>query len=921
MPSKVQRSFIFGEIAPANWANADTVAYQSGVKKARNVIVLKTGGLQNRAGTEYLGSTKGDGVARLVEATFDDDEGYVLEFGNLYVRPWLDGAPISGLTATAWSASSVAYVQGWLVTHGGNTYVCILDHVSSAGNEPGTGGGAQEWYSLGTTASAVYEYPTTYTTAELPEVTEQAKVTELNTLTVVHTAHAPATLTRIANPTTGAAATEFVWVLETIDFTTPVETPTNVAVTPSGSGGITFAATAVYADGSESTISTPAESGQDAAVTSIFDTFDITWTAVSGATGYNIYRAYNGGYVKENVAVVTGTAFTATGPYPISFTAPPTAQGLFGSAIDYPGIVGTYQQRLLFGGMTGRPDVLEASRTALPYNFTVSDPLVDSDAMSWRQILTGSRLNRVRDIVEFAERLAVLSSAAETLVQGDGVILRPGEVNPRVISQNGSSTIPRALIVGDTALYVSRGGVVRDLVPSQQGVLGSDVSLLAAHLLKGYTIVDWCYQQAPDSVVWLVRDDGELLSCTYVREAGIIAWCHHDTDGLFESVACVSEDGRDVVYAVVQRTIDSQTVRYVERMTDRLASVPVLMDAAVEVVPSSEFFPEGGDDVVSAQASPVGDGFASKFEESTDTGGHGGGPDDIAGVGTDTFRARAYLKQDERTVVSVGVSIDAEAALWDVDLTNGTSSVRTANADLTLDIDVTASTLGFYRVDVTFSLATPTASAVVAAIGVLGVEAGNIIYAGTLGSGFYFTGIYVAADTMPLTGLAHLEGENVSAIDTNGVVLASPYNDTYALAPVTSGVAAVAYSDAATVWVGLPITSDIQTLDIDTAGGTMKPQKFLITNVGAYLEDSMAFFAGPEEPTTATGLTLPSGGEMQPLQVIDSNENTATTPQTGFRSLNFEGRWAESGSVFLRNVDPTPLAVLALVPYGTYPPR
>jgi hypothetical protein len=46
-------------------------------------------------------------------------------------------------------------------------------------------------------------------------------------------------------------------------------------------------------------------------------------------------------------------------------------------------------------------------------------------------------------------------------------------------------------------------------------------------------------------------------------------------------VCCVPEGTLDVVYLVVKRTIDSNVVRYVERMSDRLAATPVIMDSYV----------------------------------------------------------------------------------------------------------------------------------------------------------------------------------------------------------------------------------------------------------------------------------------------------------------------------------------------------
>jgi len=45
----------------------------------------------------------------------------------------------------AWSGSSVSYDEKDFVEHSGTNYRCLQDHVSSAGTEPGTGGGAAYW--------------------------------------------------------------------------------------------------------------------------------------------------------------------------------------------------------------------------------------------------------------------------------------------------------------------------------------------------------------------------------------------------------------------------------------------------------------------------------------------------------------------------------------------------------------------------------------------------------------------------------------------------------------------------------------------------------------------------------------------------------------------------------------------------------
>ena len=44
-------------------------------------------------------------------------------------------------------------------------------------------------------------------------------------------------------------------------------------------------------------------------------------------------------------------------------------------------------------------------------------------------------------------------------------------------------------------------------------------------------VMEMAYQQEPDSILWIVRDDGVLLGVTYLREQQVLAWHRHDTDG------------------------------------------------------------------------------------------------------------------------------------------------------------------------------------------------------------------------------------------------------------------------------------------------------------------------------------------------------------------------------------------------------
>jgi hypothetical protein len=125
------------------------------------------------------------------------------------------------------------------------------------------------------------------------------------------------------------------------------------------------------------------------------------------------------------------------------------------------------------------------------------------------------------------------------------------------------------LLIGPAALDIQeRGNVVREILFDlyTDSYKSTEVSLLARHLFDGHTVVDWAYAENPYSLIWAVRDDGILLCCTYVREQEMVAWTRADTQGTFESVATIIENGEDAVYAIVKRG----ATRNVERMSSRV---------------------------------------------------------------------------------------------------------------------------------------------------------------------------------------------------------------------------------------------------------------------------------------------------------------------------------------------------------------
>jgi len=312
----------------------------------------------------------------------------------------------------------------------------------------------------------------------------------------------------------------------------------------------------------------------------------LSWTAATNAREYNIYKEKQGLYCYHGTSATT--TYNDEGGNGDPLDNPPEVRTDINDATTpdadtYPAVVASIQQRLAFAQTTDNGQTGWASKTALENNFTRHYPLVDDDSVKFT--LAGE-LNEIRHLLDLGS-IVCLTKGGEWVLQGDqSGFLTPTQVNPKQVGYNGSSKL-KPVLINNNALYVQAlQGIVRDLAFdfSVDGYKGNDLTIFSSHLFDNHTIVDWTYQQVPNSIVWAVRDDGVLLGLTYLREQEILAWHHHDTDGFFESVATVREGTEDVVYAVIRRTIGGVTKRYIERMNTRTIDDIedcVFMDSAV----------------------------------------------------------------------------------------------------------------------------------------------------------------------------------------------------------------------------------------------------------------------------------------------------------------------------------------------------
>lgn len=228
----------------------------------------------------------------------------------------------------------------------------------------------------------------------------------------------------------------------------------------------------------------------------------------------------------------------------------------------YPGAVTLYQQRLVLAGSVKYPQTIWFSETGVYLSFELGTD--DDDAISFT--LSSDQLNPIVHLAQMNTLIALTYGGEFTITAGSDAAITPTNISVKNPSPYGCNSI-RPVRVGTEILFVQRAGrklyAVAYDPDSYVAYSANDLTVLAEHITAG-GVLDMAYQQQSDSIIWMVRADGALITMGIDRSQNVVAWSRQLTNGAFESVASIPSDTDDVVYALVRRTVNGQTVRYVE---------------------------------------------------------------------------------------------------------------------------------------------------------------------------------------------------------------------------------------------------------------------------------------------------------------------------------------------------------------------
>ena len=306
--------------------------------------------------------------------------------------------------------------------------------------------------------------------------------------------------------------------------------------------------------------------------------FAATFSGIINSPSGGIGAEFSMGYTIGSAGVTNPGTGYATPPTPAFSSGAASATATLGApSAGNPTVPGFFQQRLVLAGPVSSPQQFNMSKTGSYFNFDNSAISQPDDAI--QGTLISGQLNTLHSMLPQPQGLLFFGDKQSWLINGGS----PGSaVAPASIIANAQAFIgaagPPPIVANNNILFVqAKGSIVRDTTFNfyTQVYMGMDVSTLSSHLFYGFQILEWAWAEEPFKLIWAIRSDGTLLSLTYLKEQEFVAWSHHDTQGAFKSVATVVESTStagnvDAIYVIVQRTINGNTIQYIERMAERI---------------------------------------------------------------------------------------------------------------------------------------------------------------------------------------------------------------------------------------------------------------------------------------------------------------------------------------------------------------
>lgn len=227
----------------------------------------------------------------------------------------------------------------------------------------------------------------------------------------------------------------------------------------------------------------------------------------------------------------------------------------FSSTRKYPSCIEFFQDRMVLANTDSKPNGLWLSKSS---DYTNFDEQIEDGTLTDDSAINTSVIARndyaIKNLITFQD-LCIFTGEDERIISGSSAVT-PAQISINTQTGWGSSEAHIPFVADNRVLYIqSNEAYIRDFSYNyaMDRYDGTELTLMVHHLLNGKNIVDYTYTKYPDSLIYLILDDGSMLCLTYMLQEKVFGWTRFATQGSYIAVETIKEDDTDVIYFVIER--------------------------------------------------------------------------------------------------------------------------------------------------------------------------------------------------------------------------------------------------------------------------------------------------------------------------------------------------------------------------------
>ena len=552
---QLKTTFQAGELDPLMDMRSDVNAYANGARQMQNVSLFSQGGFKRRNGTKRYANLSGN--ARLVGFDFDDNEQYILAFGNERVDIYYlgDNSLAQSITGCVWTTSILFEMQ---FSQSGDTM--IVTHPSMQ---------TQKIFRTGLTSFTKSNF--TFDTDAENVYQPYYKFANATTTISASGTTGSVTLTTSANHFTSAYVNVYLMIEDTTLLITGYTSATQVTATILGTLRKQLIIDPFTTENGTKviTVNDPLHglaNGASITISGSNSIEGISATDINGSKTISVlnedtYTFTAGGSANANNTVAGGgAAVFLTSANQVNTR---WKEQTYSSIRGFPASSTFHDGRLWFGGSSSLPDFVWASKVDEFFNFDVGE---GNDADSIQSSIGVSQVADIRHLISNRHLLIFTANGEFFCPQSDTAVLTPSNFQARRQTTHGCSHVNIKTLEGGALFVQKHGRAVRELLFTdlELSYSATNISVLASHLVQ--TPIDMTILQGtserPESYAIFINTDGTAGVFHAVRAEKLAGWTE------WKTTSGASYKSVEAVGSRLFFTVFRNSAYYIEEMGD-----------------------------------------------------------------------------------------------------------------------------------------------------------------------------------------------------------------------------------------------------------------------------------------------------------------------------------------------------------------